>query len=396
MHLSVRQQLFLNYLLERLQFSAGNFRKDFLEHLAKRCQEFVNLASVPLRRNVNTGEIIFPEDHEFKKYVEQDNRLLPTRFNIIDLLMLECDIKRRRKYKALKPSKTTISATDISQFTYCPVAWSIAKTYELPKLASTRVGASMHEQYKLLNFVRTRKPDGLDSTAKHDLLRHATQLVCNPAAKELLRDLADSVAVFVGTTSDSDERKWFIGKDNRYIGQPDYIFFNVKTKSYFVVEEKFHMIRQPPRWDLSADWCAEHGYDPEAIEQERQRTVFYDNHLNQLRSYVYAIRDYGSLYGYLVYWRYYFTERGMRDEAPAYIVRIEQLHARKVTETSVSDRDALAGVYVDIKNAMQNEEVGLTRHVDHHQNVLDVFKASCVDTRQANLNLSRTLMIGNT
>jgi hypothetical protein len=353
---SHRQRLFLNYLLERLKFPEDDFRMHFLDDLNKRSQDFVNLASKPLKRDGKSGDIIFPKDHEYKKYVEQDGRLVPTRFNIIDFLLLECSIRNMRQYNVLKPSKTQISATDISQFTYCAVAWSIAKTFELPKLVSTRVGASMHEKHKLLHFVRSRQSDGNEKSAERDLKHHATQVICDSGAKDLLSDLADSVAIFIGTASNNDKRKWFEGKDRRYVGQPDYVFFNFKTKKYFVVEEKFQKIPQPPRLDLPADWCNTHGYDPEAIERARQRITFYDNHLNQLRSYIYAIHDYGSLYGYLVYWRYYFTNGNAVDGGSTYSLRIEQLHARKLTGTNAADRNALTEVYVEIKKAMRDGE----------------------------------------
>jgi hypothetical protein len=352
MQLSNKQQLFLDYLLERLQFPADSFREEFLKRIATRCREFVNLGTKPIRRDAKTGQTIFPKDHEFKEYIAVDNRLVPTRFNIIDLFMLECNIKYERQYKTLTPSRTTISATDISQFTYCPVAWSIAKTFELPRLVSARVGVTMHEQHKLLKFVRSRTPDGVDFAAERDLPRHATQLVCNSSTRELLQDLADSVAVFVGTTSNSEEHKWFVGKDGRYIGQPDYVFLNAKTNSHFVVEEKFQLIPKAPRCDLPVDWCEANGYDPRAIERVRQREQFYDNHLNQLRSYIHAIREFGPLYGYLVYWRYHLKGEGKVNEPTDYTICIEQMHARKIMGNSTPDRNALGEVYKRIRKAM--------------------------------------------
>ncbi len=354
MYLSERQTLFMNYLLERLQFPSSDFREQFLENLSRRCKEYVNYAAQPIRRDRKSGEIVYPKDHDFKQYAEQDDRLIPTRFNIIDLLLLECDIKSRGRYATLSPSKTSISATDISHFTYCPVGWSIAKTFQLPKLLSTRVGTSMHEQHKLLKYVPSRQPDGSVLRPDRDLRSRAAEMSCDACTKELFRDLAESMAVFVGTTSDDADRKWYVGSDNRFIGQPDYVFFNPRKGCHFIVEEKFHMIPRPPRTDLPPDWCAEHGYDPDAIERTRQRTVFYDNHLNQLRSYIYGIREHGALYGYLVYWRYYFEQNESYDERSAYNLHIEQVRSRKVSGKNDEDRNALRNVYSQIKTAMSS------------------------------------------
>jgi hypothetical protein len=354
MHLSDKQQLFVNYLLERLQFPSDTFRGEYLEHLSRCCRQYVNLASKPIQRAPRTGDIIFPKDHAFKEYVEQDDRLIPTRFHIVDLLMLECDIKSRGRYTALSPSQAHISATDISHFTYCPVGWSIAKTYQLPKLISTRVGQTMHEQQRLLRFVRSRQVDGSISPPSCDLHRRSSELDCDPGTKELFRDLSESVAVFTGTTSDGDERKWFVGKDDRYIGQPDYVFYNQIKGRYFIVEEKFHMIPRPPRTDLPYTWCHEHGYDPDIIERDRRRSIFYENHLNQLRSYIYGIRDFGPLYGYLVYWRYSLEGGSSCEERPSYRSHIEQVRTRKLSGTHARDRTTLRATYKSIVEAMSN------------------------------------------
>jgi CRISPR/Cas system-associated exonuclease Cas4 (RecB family) len=354
MDLSERQTLFLNYLLEQLQFPPSDFRERYLENLSRRCREYVNLAAQPIRRDPKTGGIVYPEDHDFKKYDVQDDRLIPTRFEIIDMLLLELDIKSKGRYTTLSPSMTSISATDISQFTYCPVGWSIAKTFQLPKLLSTQVGSSMHEQYRLLKFVAFRQPDGNVLRPDCDLRSRAAEVNCDSCTKELFSDLAESVAVFVGTPSHVDDRKWYVGSDNRFVAQPDYIFFNPRKRHYFVVEEKFHMIPRPPRTDFSTDWCKTHGYDPRAIERTRQTTKFYDNHLNQLRSYIYGIRDHGVLYGYLVYWRYYFEQNESVDQVSAYKLHIEQVRSRRVSGTNDADRNALRNVYSQIMHAMSN------------------------------------------
>jgi hypothetical protein len=349
MYISERQTLFMNYLLERMQFPTSEFREQYLEHLSRHCKEYVNLASQSIRRDSKTGEVVYPRDHYFKQYSEQDARLIPTRFNIIDLLLLECDIKSRGRYKTLSPSNTSISATDISNFTFCPVGWSIAKTFQLPKILSTQVGASMHEQHKLLNFVPFRQPDGSVFRPVRDLRGPAAEVDCDSCTKELFSDLSESVAVFVGTPSGDDDRKWYVGTDNRFIGQPDYIFFNPRKDRHFVVEEKFQMIPRPPRTDLPPDWCVMHGYDPDAIERARQKTLFYDNHFNQLCSYIYGIRDHGALYGYLVYWRYYFE-----NVRAGYKLHIEQVRSRKASGTNDGDRNALRNIYSQIRNAMSS------------------------------------------
>jgi hypothetical protein len=113
------------------------------------------------------------------------------------------------------------------------------------------------------------------------------------------------------------------------------------------------MIPRSPRLDLPDDWCAMNDYDPVAIEQIRQRTVFYDNHLNQLRSYIYAIPDYGPMYGYLVYWRYSLPDRDNSDRSYSYSLQCEQIRARKISGINDAERNEIREVYTRLMNAMR-------------------------------------------
>jgi hypothetical protein len=102
MHLTDRQQLFFDYLLERLDFLPDSFLQEYIKALFFHCQDFLYMAAKPIEKEKNTDEIIYPADHKYKEYIVQDRWFVPTKFNIIDLLMLECDFKYKHKYSKKK------------------------------------------------------------------------------------------------------------------------------------------------------------------------------------------------------------------------------------------------------------------------------------------------------
>ncbi len=344
-YLSEKQIIFLDYILLQLQLLPGVYRDNYIKHLEKRYKDFKHLLAKKIDRNDN-GEIKYPTDHKFKKYTVENNLLYPSKFNIVDVLMLEYNIKKKRQYIKLQQNSNVISASDISNFTYCPVSWSISKSYKLPRSEAAQIGTSLHQDHKLINYSKLAQSVNIDRSW-HSPTTKMRKFNLNFEAEEMINDISNSVVVYAGLSQEDKETHYFKGKDI-YVGQPDYIFFNFKTKKYFAVEEKFHMIPKEPQNDLPEHWCREHNYNPDEINKTRNRILFYENHLNQLRSYIYGIQDYDISYGYLAYWRYTFA-----NNATSYTTSIEQLRVKKINKDDEYNRQALIGVYKKIKKAMK-------------------------------------------
>ncbi len=321
------------HLLDRLKMPKDSFTVEYLQNLDRHCYSFVQLALEIAMRNKKNGILVYPEDLSIDISIEKGKPFLYSPLDIINLLELECKIKSEKHYVMLESSEA-ISATDISNFTYCPVSWSISKNFRLPKLESARIGSHLHDRHFLTRFLREKQ--GMDNI-------RGLEIYCNPGAKELFAELKYSDAVFIGNPQTETARKFFTGNDGRYTGQPDYIFLNKMTKKHFAVEEKFQLIPSAPRLDLPRSWCESRGYNPEAIQEKRMSFYFHENHLNQIYSYVYGIKDYGSLYGYLIYWRYFIDRQG---------IWIEQAIARKISGSNKIEKDALIRVYNAIKRVM--------------------------------------------
>lgn len=297
--MSDRSAIFQKYLIDQIGFKQDAFLNEYLDKLAAHKHAYAHLAAHEALKHRN-GQIYYPDDHQYRKYVFRNGYFVPTKLNIIDLLLLERNVKKERKFTSRKAGNQGFSASDISNFTYCPVSFSIARSFQVIKPISAEIGSFLHDQHRLSQFVERRTTEDKVAKAEKDL--KSRDILCkNKTSRELFDELSVSCAVFLGSTGQDTTPNYFTSSNGRYHGQPDYIFVNKNTGRYFVVEEKFQWIPKKPDRSMSQD-------DKDGVNRERKWQGFYDNHRNQLRSYLYGINDYSLEYGYLVYWEYVINE----------------------------------------------------------------------------------------
>ena len=207
---------------------------------------------------------------------------LPTRFTIIDFLVLEYRYKKEKLYKIKKNNTNLISATDLANYTYCPIGYSIGQTFQTPKNQLGEVGSKKHEEHCLFfNLQKKSNVKHIKIETEDDQITEKIDLFDNYRNDEtnsFFDDLDNSELIYYGHNIDNEE-KYFINNEKGFIGQPDYILKNSSNK-YFVIEEKFKRSK----------------YSNE--------NYFFSNHKVQLASYIYFLNKYKIEYGYLVYWLY--------------------------------------------------------------------------------------------
>jgi hypothetical protein len=203
---------------------------------------------------------------------------------IINHLTFEIKAKGEAQYNP--KNNNLISATDISNYTYCPVSYSISKTFNLPKIESAAHGTYLHEKHRIINYLTS-----IEATRANNFPFKISNPFLNESNKSFFEDLNDSTLIYY-----SQDKNYFIKGD--YVGQPDYI---LKNTHHYIVEEKFQYQNR----------------------EERHINSFYDNHINQVASYIYGIPDYNLAYGYLVYWKYYF-DNGRPIIHTCYVTKIEK------------------------------------------------------------------------
>ena len=198
----------------------------------------------------------------------------------ISLLSQEIYIRSNlSELKSVLIENNTITATDISNFTFCPVSYAIGKSFiietDLNK-TNQNIGASLHEEMRVLfksnKFQRFEKERSTFSELQIEFLRkvNSCKLVYS---------------------SELNPNKIFKNNKIDFIGKPDYIFEDLNGK-FFVVEEKFHYSKTSER----------------KSNNNLGNKDFFENNILQLKSYINYINDYNIEYGVLINWYYHLID----------------------------------------------------------------------------------------
>lgn len=263
-------------------------------------------------------------------------------------LSLEFNIKFKKKFLRVEGKKDIITATDVSSYTYCPVSLSISNTFKLPiELMSAAVGTEMHDKEILLRFSKSTKSE--EASLSVDLMK--TESYLNETNEFFFQDISASVSLY--SKKDTIDKPYFVNKI--FYGQPDYIFQNTETEDIYVVEEKY--VFEPKSFYQTIK--SDNGEIHVNVSNDKQRrTFFYENHINQLLSYIYAIRDYKISYGYLVYWVYQnFTDD---DIIKKKIIRCE---VRKYIRNN-NDEDKLRTLFNEIYQFKKNGKIDFSKNLN--------------------------------
>lgn len=313
--LSRRQILLAEYLVQKIGFSIDDFSKTFI-------QEFVQ----------------YSHFDEFLMDKYGDGRVYKNM--VIEKLFKEIEIKEKWIDHAKSNISNYINATDIENYTFCPVAYSIVKSFQVPQTEEAKEGQTLHEREilnpsfrKLSNNYGLGKCffwEGLDLTggANQKYVSQGDVSILsqyfNYSHKEIYTELQQSELIFPFESIEETKQKLFYSNKGRFVGRPDYIFKNKVSGSYFVVEEKFR---------YSDDYS-------------NPNDGFYENHANQLRAYLYCIDEFPISYGYLVYWdyKYEFGQPSVHNAKVKKIIKSEK------------ERSKLENVYRSIQNLQKQKK----------------------------------------
>lgn len=240
--------------------------------------------------------------------------------NCISAIKGEFDLKRSLQFKD-KKSSTLISATDLSNFSFCPASYSINSSFEIELqngIELTEEGKKLHEELKAIkkSWVKEKEEEILNVN-KH------------------LSNIKKSKTIFIGHNS---ENKPFYNEN--WIGTPDYILEDIEGQKY-IVEEKFRYKYDPSKnsgayfdsytycWEV--DESLEETYREEEEEWKKSKVLFYKNNVVQVISYLLNIKEYELKYGILIYWYYDFT----KDKKPY----VHKVATKKVIINSELEQD---------------------------------------------------------
>jgi len=226
---------------------------------------------------------------------------------VIDLFKNEIEIRRKCKVVKNNILQTTIKATEIENYTYCPVSFAIERTFTIPKPESAKNGEELHEQQNLVALFKKEtsilSEDGFSFEPKEIRKKVSILDLLDESNKNFFEDIEQSKLIFP-LKSDIENNSYFKNQNRTYVGKPDYIFKNNISNKVFVVEEKYQKGK--------------------TYTEDSHSTKFFENHLNQLRSYIYGLKELEIEYGYLVYWKYFGNPSYSAILKKCYVKRIEK------------------------------------------------------------------------
>ncbi len=261
MELIHKQKLFRDYLLTLLGFESNNYTHEFSSYLENIAYVHRHLDIIP--------ESEFDDSSDYADYycLEPEIGYIKENFTIIDVLLWEKNIRINKNY-TFKQSRSYITDTDLANFVYCPVGFTLSSTFDLPESVKARIGNKLHEKQVLLNFTGNYNYNYDDAYS----FRYIDLI--NKKNKAFFMDVITSQLLYSGHSNDEDA---FYNRKEEFKGKPDYVFKSSHSERY-IVEEKF--------------------------VSEETGDIFYENHKIQLASYIHLIDRKAISYGYLVYWVY--------------------------------------------------------------------------------------------
>ncbi|MGX7666653.1 hypothetical protein [Flavobacterium pedocola] len=318
--LSEKQQLFAEYLLKKIGYLDSNLIRIYLVKLELIYGKFYKEWR---QEKYPSGYL---RDYWVLKYSNSE---------CIEELLKEIEIKKNLGSIILKSisEKKSISATDISSFNFCPVSYSISKSFEIehPTNEDKRLtGINLHESLRLID---KKLPPNCSESSFFD-----SDVLNN----EKIKKIKNCEVVFSGH---SNENFYFVNQEKNYIGQPDYIFRDTNNK-YFVVEEKFKFLN---------NYIDEQNFDYEKIIKKREKIKnhFFENHILQLQSYIENIKEYNIEYGILIYWFYDFE------------YELPNVHSVSLKIIRKGENSEILNKTVDeLKNFITTKSIDLTNNVN--------------------------------
>jgi CRISPR/Cas system-associated exonuclease Cas4 (RecB family) len=279
LELSETQILFYNYLKKVIGFKEDAFSESFFEFFSSVFWIHEKLVWIKNDNSQNYFSNSYYKESYNKKF------LVPHQLTPIDILNYEKNLKINRDFKFKDQNWKYVSATDLASLVFCPVSYSIIKTFETDDNILSERGTELHEKSCIKVLIKKELSSDLQfNESFSDFIKE----IKNESNKFFFDDVFSSEMVYSGHNDELKKQNYFINKQYGFVGQPDFILKNSSNENY-VIEEKYKFVKNI--------------YDNKFLD-----TPFWDNHKVQLASYISLLDEYKLKYGYLVYWFYHQIE----------------------------------------------------------------------------------------
>ena len=281
----------------RLGFEKNNYTYSYISLFEKKIKE--------------SGLRIIKETHFDKR--TGNEVVIYAQNPLTEILNIEIQFRENLLLKDthLNKSSRITSATDMSNFAFCPASFSISETFKIEQNPNMQNGLFQHKYQHLIDWKNQLKKADFDSNY------YPNMKFINEESKAFFKDVKDSNLIYSGHKN--EEKRLFYNKNKNFVGDPDYIFQKANGE-LFIVEEKF--------------------------KSENSHINFHHNNKIQLLSYIHGIQEYKANYGYLIYW-----------------FKTDETLNCKVTKIirSNNDRDILNDIFNKIKKLKEGNKLPFTK-----------------------------------
>ncbi|MCC5906207.1 MAG: hypothetical protein JJU13_08380 [Balneolaceae bacterium] len=276
--LSDKQYVFAKFMLERIGFSDPKKIDSYINKLESIYGKYLY--------HLRPGKYGYYKHHYYSnsECIEQLLKEMEIKKEPAEIKNLDCNINRSK-----------ISATDLSNFQFCPASYSLSKSFEIefPTNEDERLaGIDLHEKLRLID---QPVPEYYE-----DYQYFSPKVMPN----ESIDKIRSCELIYSGH---SDDYTTFKNEEKKYVGQPDYIFKD-PNGDHFIVEEKYRYLNPGKFSDFNEKEYKKY--------LNKIKYKFHKNHIVQIKSYIDYIKEYNIEYGVLIYWFYKLSENYNRDIYP--------------------------------------------------------------------------------
>lgn len=260
----LKNEIAYNWLLEKgyfdkimniIEIKLG-YSKQFIENMYRANYPNGNINYYSQKANSSDWSFGFKE-----RYISERKEEIEKRFA---KLFLD-EIQQKGSQIKIKESKikVTHSATDLSNFVFCPASYYINQTIEVDfsEQENIFIGNLEHNKTRVLsinNFIKKSYKINFSTDGYNNILNRIINANC------------------ISTGHNESKPTIYYSKKKKLSGIPDYIFKD--SKGYFVVEEKY------------------------TFNEYSKLDFLYENHKVQVLAYLYGLDEFQFTDAYIVYW----------------------------------------------------------------------------------------------
>jgi hypothetical protein len=162
-----------------------------------------------------------------------------------------------KTYIKPKIKKSSISASELSDFVFCTASYAIKATYHVPKIDAQRDGTALHDLHYFEKYFKQSRSYPLSEGLTLEGFSIEKKTDNHSVHGKEFNELLKAKIIFKGHSTKRELP--FYSTDRRFCGTPDYVLRGLKG-NLTIVEEKHHFSKVPIHFPFASDMTQTLGY----------------------------------------------------------------------------------------------------------------------------------------